>query len=48
MWSGFKAKGLNTCRELAANRPEPVKQADPVPGPDHDQNKNLEKKILKK
>ena len=37
MWSGFQAKKLNTRRELAANRAEPVNQADPVPGPNHDQ-----------
>ena len=39
MWSGFHAENFNTSRELelAANRAELVNQAEPIPGPDHDQ-----------
>ena len=35
---GVQAKKLNTHKELelAANQAEPVNQADPVSGPDHD------------
>ena len=45
MWSGFQAKKLNTWGkheiELAENQAEPENQAWPVPGPDHDQQKNF-------
>ena len=41
MWSGFQSKKLSTCGELelAGNQAEPENQAEPVPGPDHEQKK---------